>query len=139
MKVIFIKTKEVKEVALGYAVNYLLPKKLAVLATDKKIQEMEQAKKTDVVKKESSQKDDRQAAERVDGKVVELAVKAGSEGKIHGSVTKKEIAKAFKVLKTQVELPKPIKKLGDYEITLNFNQAKAKVKLKLVEAKDAKK
>lgn len=133
MKVIFAKTNEIKEVSLGYAVNYLLPKKLAVLATDKKIKQLETVKKTEEVKKESSQKDDRQAAERLDGKVVELSVKAGTEGKIHGSVTKKEIAKAFKVLKTQVELLKPIKKLGDYEITLNFNQVKAKVKLKLVE------
>ncbi len=139
MKVIILATKEIKEVSLGYAVNYLLPKKLAVIATDKKIQQMEQAKKTEVEKKETSQKDDRQLAERVDGKVVELKVKAGSGGKIHGSVGKKEIAKAFKVLKTQIELPKPIKKLGDYEITLNFNQAKATVKLKLIEEKDAKK
>lgn len=139
MKVIFIKTNEIKEVSLGYAVNYLLPKKLAVAATDKKIKQLETVKKTEEVKKESSQKDDRQAAERLDGKVVELAVKAGTEGKIHGSVTKKEIAKAFKVLKTQVELVKPIKKLGDYEITLKFNQAKAKVKLKLTLEKDVKK
>lgn len=139
MKVIILKTKEVKDVSLGYAVNYLLPKKLAVLATDRKIQQMEAAKKTEVVKKETSQKDDRQAAERLDGKVAELKVKAGTGGKIHGSVTKKEIAKAFKVLKTQVELEKPIKKLGDYEITLNFNQAKATVKLKLVKEKDVKK
>lgn len=134
MKVIILKTKEVKEVSLGYAVNYLLPKKLAVVATVKKLEELKEAEKQAVEGKKASSQDDRQKAEQVDGKVVTLKVLAGKLGKIHGSISKKEIAKELKVLKVNIELDKPIKKIGEYEIKLKFGKAKANIKLK-IEAK----
>lgn len=131
MKVIFEKTKEVKEVSLGYAVNYLLPQGLAVIATAKKLKELkEEAVKVKTEKTEDKLKN-RQMAEKLDGKVVELKVTAGKSGKIHGSITKKEIAKELGVLKTNIELDKPIKKVGEYEVGLKFGQVKAKVKIKV--------
>lgn len=131
MKVIFKDTKEVKEVPLGYAVNYLLPKGLAVVATEKRLEALKQAEeKTETEKKEDKLKD-RQQAERLDGKVVRFKVKAGKSGKIHGSIAKKEMAKELGVLKENVELDKPIKKVGEYEVELKFGKAKAKVKVKV--------
>jgi len=133
MKVIFEKTKEVKDVPLGYAVNYLLPQGLAVIATAKKLKELkEEVVKVKTEKTEGKMKN-RQLAERLDGKVVELKVVAGKSGKIHGSITKKEIAKELGVLKTNIELDKPIKKVGEYEVGLKFGQVKAKVKIKVKE------
>jgi len=131
MKIILTKTNEVKEVALGYAVNYLLPKGLGVMATEKRLEDLKKAETELETAKKTHQLENRQQAERLDGKVVELKVKAGKSGKIHGSVTKKEIAKVLKILKTQVVLAKPIKKIGEYEIELNFGKAKVQVKLKL--------
>lgn len=131
MKIILTKTNEVKEVALGYAVNYLLPKGLGVMATEKRLEDLKKAETELETAKKTHQLESRQQAERLDGKVIELKVKAGKSGKIHGSVTKKEIAKVLKILKTQVVLVKPIKKIGEYEIELNFGKAKAQVKLKL--------
>jgi len=136
MKVIIKETGEVKEVPLGYAVNYLLPKKLAVVATKKKLEEIvKQKQKKEAVKKEDKQ-EDRQQAERLDGKVIKLSVKAGKSGKIHGSIAKKEIAKELGILKSNIELAKPIKKIGEYEVELKFGKAKAKVKLKIETEKD---
>lgn len=131
MKIILTKTNEVKEVTLGYAVNYLLPKGLGVMATEKRLEDLKKAETELETAKKTHQQENRQQAERLDGKVIELKVKAGKSGKIHGSVTKKEIAKVLKILKTQVVLAKPIKKIGEYEIELNFGKAKAQVKLKL--------
>jgi len=73
----------------------------------------------------------RQLAERLNGKVIELKVKAGKAGKIHGSISKKDVAKELDVLKANVVLDKPIKKVGEYEVELVFGKVKAKVKLKI--------
>jgi len=131
MKVIFKKTKEVKDVQLGYAVNYLLPQGLAVIATAKKLKELKKEKEKVKVEKTEDKLKNRQLAEKLDGKVVELKVTAGKSGKIHGSITKKEIAKELEILKTNIELDKPIKKVGEYEVGLKFGQVRAKVKIKL--------
>jgi large subunit ribosomal protein L9 len=133
MKVIFKKTKEVKDVQLGYAVNYLLPQGLAVIATAKKLKELKKEKEKEKVEKTEDKLKNRQLAEKLDGKVVELKVTAGKSGKIHGSITKKEMAKELGILKTNIELDKPIKKVGEYEVGLKFGQVKAKVKIKVKE------
>lgn len=131
MKVIILKSKEIKEVSLGYAVNFLLPKKLAVVATKKKLSEIKKAEKEALEVKKQTGQDDRRMAEKIDGKVVTLKVKAGKSGKIHGSVSKKDIAKELKILKINIELEKPIKKIGEYDIKLKFGKTKARVKLKI--------
>jgi|GEM_PF-3099469 large subunit ribosomal protein L9 len=134
MKVIDLKTKKVQEVSLGYAVNYLLPKKLAVIATSIKLEELKKAEKSRKETKKQISQDDRQKAEQIDGKVVLIKVQAGKSGKVHGSVSKKDIAKELKILKTNIELEKPIKKIGEHEIKLKFGKDKASIKLK-IEAK----
>jgi len=138
MKVIIKKTNEVKEVALGYAVNYLLPKNLAIIATKKKLEELEKRKKEEVAVVEEDVLKNRQSAEKLDGKVIKLKVKAGKAGKVHGSITRKEIAKELDIMKANVVLEKPIKKVGEYEVGLKFGKAKAKVKIK-VEAEENEK
>lgn len=131
MKVIIFKTLEVKEVPLGYAVNYLLPKKLGTIATKKKLEAMKKEAEKTKNEKKQTEGENKQEAERLDGKVIEFSQKAGKAGKIHGSIGKKEIASKLKILKTQVVLAEPIKKLGEYEVELKFGQVKAKVKVKV--------
>ena len=131
MKVIILKTSEVKDVALGHAVNYLLPKKLAVVATKKKLEALKKKEVEAKSKKKKTKREDRQMADKLDGKVVKMKAKAGKSGKVHGSITKKELAQELKVLKANIVLDKPIKKIGDYEVGLKFGSAEAKFKLKL--------
>jgi large subunit ribosomal protein L9 len=134
MKVILKDSKEVKDVPLGYAVNYLLPRGLAVVATKAKLAKLASEEKEAESEKSLNKQQNRQQAEKINGKVVTLTAKAGKTGTIHGGITKKEIAKELKVLKTNVVLLKPIKKIGEYEVELKFGSFKAEVKVK-VEAK----
>ncbi len=132
MKVILKKTNTVKEVALGHAVNYLLPKGLAVVATKEKLAKLKKQQEEVKVQKKKSKLEDRQKAEKIDGKVIKLKVKAGKAGKVHGSIGKKELARELKVLKNNIVLDKPIKKIGEHEIGLKFGAVKANFKLKLL-------
>lgn len=123
MKVIIKKTNIVKNVALGYAVNYLLPQKLAEIATKNRLERLEQSRLQAVEQKETKSGDERQQAERLDGKVIEF------KGE---TVTKKKIATKLKILKTSVILPKPIRKPGEYQVELKFGTSHAKVKVKVI-------
>lgn len=123
MKVIIQKTGEVKTVSLGYAVNFLLPKKLAVAATAKRLAELEQVKVLAKEQKEADTDADRQRAERLDGKVLEF------KGE---TVTKKKIAAELKIFKTSVILAAPIRKLGEYAVGLKFGKSTAEIKVKVV-------
>ena len=84
MKVIILKTNEIKEVSLGYAVNYLLPKKLAVAATEKKLAELKEKALKVEASKSKEERVNKQEAERLDGKVIEFKKTAGKAGKIGG-------------------------------------------------------
>jgi large subunit ribosomal protein L9 len=139
MKVVIKKTGEVKKVSLGHAVNFLLPKGLAEVATEKKIAELKQKQAAKQEAKREDRLKNRQQAERLDGKVIEFKVKAGKAGKIHGSVSKKQVAKLLEVLKENVILDKPIKKIGEYEVGLRFGRAQAKVKIKVKADDESKK
>lgn len=132
MKVIILKTSEIKDVSLGYAINYLLPKKLAVIATKKELLKLERRVALEKDGKKVSRLENQRLADKFNGKVVTLKVKAGKAGKVHGSITKKEIAKTLKILKNDVVLEKPIKKVGEHDVELKFGKVKAKVKVKIV-------
>ncbi len=123
MKVIIKKTGEVKNVALGYAVNYLLPKKLAEIATKVRLKQLKQVQVEAREQKEAKEGGQHQQAERLDDKVIEFK---------NETVTKKKIATSLKILKTNVILPKPIRKPGEYQVELKFGASKAKVKVKVL-------
>ena len=133
MKVIFIqnvanvaKAGELKDVASGYARNYLIPKKLAVAATPAEMKKMETYKQAESQRQERTEADLKELAEQIEKLTLNLAVKVGAEDKVYGSVTTghiaEELAKAtgHDVDKRKIEIAEPIKKLGDYEISIHF-------------------
>ncbi|AKM79126.1 MAG: 50S ribosomal protein L9 [Candidatus Beckwithbacteria bacterium GW2011_GWB1_47_15] len=122
MKVIIKKTGEVKEVSLGHAVNFLLPQGLALVATKKKLKELESNREAERKAKQVDKVDLRRQAEKIDGKVVEFE---------QGSISKKDIADKLKIDKNYVVLGKAIKKPGEYEVKLAFGKSVAKVKVKV--------
>ena len=132
MKVIFLqdvkgvgKTDEVKEVAEGYARNFLFPKHLAVQASTQAVQELKahQAKKA---KEESRDlQEQQQLAEKLDGLALEFKEKVSEKGLLYAAVTSASVVaelkkKNFDIDKGQVILS-PIKEVGEYQ---------AKVKLR---------
>lgn len=93
----------------------------------------QKAEELKVVKNQEETADE-QTMKKLEGKIIEMKAEAGKNGKIHGSITKKEIAKELKILKTNIILEEPIKKVGEYEVELKFGKAKGKIKL-VVKAK----
>jgi large subunit ribosomal protein L9 len=129
---------EVVKVADGYARNYLLPRKLALVATqgNKKQIERERAK-LDALEAEEQKMADAIAA-RLAGLEVEIARKVGETEALYGSVTTADIAaalhaKGFDIDRRKVQLQEPIKKLGEYEIPIKLHrEVVARVKVHVV-------
>ena len=120
------KKGELKEVSEGYARNYLLPRKLATEATKDNINAFTQKEKA----KRAQELRDRQLAEenaaRLKDIVVTIRARAGSNGKLFGSVTSQEIAEALaeqhgiNIEKNRIVQGEPIKSFGSYEVKCKF-------------------
>ncbi|MBM7624329.1 50S ribosomal protein L9 [Sporohalobacter salinus] len=132
---------EVVEVADGHARNYLLPKGLAVKATDSQLSKLKQKKQARKRKKQQELNEAQKKADKLEDKVFEVSVKAGETGKLFGSVTTNDIADVIedetgvKIDKRKVELDDNIKTLGTKKVTINLHKdVTAMVKIKVVEA-----
>ena len=119
---------QVVKVAPGYARNFLLPKKLAVIATEgnKKIVEQERQA---YVRREAKQKDEAQdLAKQLNGVTVTIAQKAGENDQLFGSVTSKDVAEALAakdftaVDRRKIHLDDPIKQLGEYKVPVKLHK-----------------
>lgn len=102
----------------GYALNFLIPKKLAVEATKSNINDLELKKKADERRKKEEYEEAKELGEKLKDKIVKVSVKAGENGKVFGSVTNKEISAAL-LQQTGIDIDKkkitfndPIKMVG---------------------------
>jgi len=119
---------EVKEVADGYGRNFLIPRRLAIVAG--KGVESEAAKiRAAAAKRESKDRDEAQAlAEEIGNKTVVVRLKVGDEGKAFGSITNADVAEALKaqhqveVDRHRIDLKEPIKTLGEHQVTLRLHR-----------------
>lgn len=124
MKVIFLKDVkgkgkkgEVKDVAEGYARNYLIPNGLAVEATKSNLKTLEAQKKSAQKKAEHELEEAKKLKEQIEKLTVEIKAKAGEGGRLFGAVSTKQIAEALgklniKVDKRKILLDEPIRSLG---------------------------
>jgi large subunit ribosomal protein L9 len=146
MKVILLKDVEklgrkgeVKKVADGYGRNYLIPNKLAVLATKSELVKLEEEKKVETEKAEEELKTYQEIASQIDGLELEITAKVAEEGKLFGAVTTSQIAEkikeqGFEIKKEQIKLDEPIKEIGEYEATIEFpHNLETKIKIIIVE------
>jgi len=118
---------EIVKVADGYARNYLLPRKLALLATDGNKKQIEREK----VKYEAKELEEKKVAEAVSERLatveVEIARKVGETEALYGSVTTGDIvqalaAKGFDLDKRKLVLQEPIKKLGEFSVPVKLHR-----------------
>jgi large subunit ribosomal protein L9 len=134
------KKGEIKEVSNGYARNYLLPKNIAVIATEEVVKKSDQEKIKKDIQVDLEKKELKNLVQKIKGKVFIIESKANEE-KLFGSINRKDIIKSLSTeninLKEDwIKLDQPIKELGirEIEIELPF-----KIKTKLsVEIKEAK-
>jgi len=135
------KKGEVKNVADGYARNFLIPNKLAALATKSELAKLEKQKKIETEKAEEELKLYQKIASQIDGLEIEILVKVSEEDKLFGAVTTSQIAeklkeKNFEIKKEQIKLEEPIKEIGEYEVTVEFpHNLETKIKVIIIEEK----
>jgi len=132
MKVVLIKdvpnlgkADEIKEVADGYANNFLFKKNLALLASKNVLDNVnvKQAKKAKHVEKDLTEQ--QIVASKLDGYELELAEKVNSSGSLYASVGSQTVIKAlrdkgFNISKKQIEM-QTIKEVGQYDVKVKFN------------------
>ncbi len=117
------KSGEMKDVAEGFARNFLIPKKVAVPAAGGAYR----AWQHDIASREEKRQREREVAEiaatRIGSTTLTMGVKVGEGGKLYGSITAKDIADALArrgitVDRHKVELPDPLKSLGTYKVAI---------------------
>jgi len=133
MKVVFLqevegsgRTGEIKEVADGFARNYLLPRRLAAPATADAIRRAEVRAVAEARRQAELDQQARALAEKVAAPII-ITARVGEQGRLYGSVTSADIAEEVSKLIGQefdrrlVGMEEPIKELGTYEIPLHLS------------------
>src|SRR5437867_6774919 len=129
---------EVVKVADGYARNYLLPRKLALLVTEGNKKQIERERVKFDLKEAEEQRVAQAIAERIADIDVEIARKVGETNVLYGSVTTSDIAEAlaktgFEIDRRKIVLQEPIKKLGQFSIPVKLHrEVTAQIKLRVV-------
>ncbi|GAB6099636.1 50S ribosomal protein L9 [Halanaerocella petrolearia] len=132
---------EVVEASDGYARNFLFPRDLAKEATQGNLNNLKQKKNAKKKRKQRELEEAEEKAEEIEGMIIEVAVKAGDNGRLFGSVTSNDVADKIKeetgieVDKRKVQLSGNIKSLGSTKVDVKLHKdVTATVKVKVVEA-----
>ena len=133
MKVIFLqdvpnvaRAGEIKEVASGYGRNFLIPKKLALLASSPATNVIEVQRQINLRNQQQTETELAELANRLDGREVFLKARAGAKDRLYGSITSADIAAELEsttgsaVDRRKVELANPIRQLGSHEVPIRL-------------------
>ena len=117
---------DIVKVAPGYARNYLVPKGLAIEATEKNAKALEHDKRQLAYKKNKALESARRLAAKLEGLAIELVHQAGEEGKLFGSVTNMEISaflteKGFDIDRKKIVLAESIKQVGEVSVPVKIH------------------
>ncbi|MGB2813506.1 MAG: 50S ribosomal protein L9 [Dehalococcoidales bacterium] len=146
MKVVFIEdvpdvaeVGEIKEVADGYGRNYLIPRRLAILADARATQVVEAQKKRKARIEAETEAEMRELAKQLEGLDMVIKAKAGAKDRLYGSITNADIAEELStsaglvIDKRIIELETPIHEIGSYEIPIRLTKdIIPKVKLSII-------
>lgn len=117
---------DVKKVADGFGRNYLIPRNMAVLATEGALKQAETVRKAAEKRRAHEMADAQAMANQLTGLELFFERRAGETGKLYGSVTSADIADEIKaktgleIDKRKVALPEPIRQLGQQEVTIKL-------------------
>ena len=135
MKVMLIKdvqnvglAGDVKEVADGYGRNFLIPRRMAVLAGRGAEAEARRLREA-TAKREAKERDDAQElADTIDNKTVVVRLKVGAEDKVFGAITNDDVATALRlqhqveVDRRKIDIKDPLKQLGEHQVPLRLHR-----------------
>jgi large subunit ribosomal protein L9 len=135
MKVVFLQdvtnvaaTGEVKEVANGYARNFLLPKNLAVMANEAELRKLEQQQQAGARREARLEGEFEAVAQILQEATITLKVRAGEGERIYGSVTSADIATEIQkstgheIDKRKIELDEPIREVGSHQVSIKLSK-----------------
>ncbi len=115
---------DVVKVADGYARNYLLPRGLAVVSSEKMAEQAARMRSVTQEKARAEKEGAETLASQIVGASIEVAARASSEGRLFGSVGAQEIAEKltalvdFEIERSQVHLGAPLKETGEHQVTV---------------------
>ncbi len=118
---------DIVSVKPGYARNFLLPKKRAVVVTKQTLRMQAHLQEERAKRALNDRKASEELAERLQGMTLEIEVKVDPEGHMYGSVSAMDIVKLFAEKEVQLErhnvlLPQPLKQLGTHNLTLRLKE-----------------
>ena len=137
------KAGEVKDVASGYARNFLLPRGLAEFATPAAMKRVEEIREAEEKRQALLEGEMVSLSQTVEGVEITLKAKVGAQERLYGAVTSGDIAEELKrvtgqdIDKRKIELEEPIRQLGEYEVLVRLSTEIApKIKVVVTEEKD---
>ena len=131
---------DVVAVKNGYGRNYLIPQGMAVIANPTNMKKLDQILADEEAKELARLDDYKELLQKIGDQVLKIGVKAGTSGKIFGSVTNVQIAQALKeqfdvdIERRKIVVPEEIKELGEFAATLNLHkEVTGEVKFELIQ------
>ena len=132
---------EIIEVANGYARNYLIPQKLALLVTDNSRRQIEREREAAEIRDAEERQVAEALAEKISLADCVVSRKVGEQDVLYGSVTTADVAEClreFKIEKRKIQLSEPIKTLGEFTVSVKIHRdVTAEVKLKVVKEEES--
>lgn len=119
---------EIVKVKPGFARNYLIPKGMAIVANSDNRSRLDDLKRKEAELEEARRAEFEAIAQQLEGKVLKIGAKAGTSGKIFGSVTNVQLAAALKeqfdldIDRKKIVMPEEVKTLGTYTATLDLHK-----------------
>src|ERR1700730_3533854 len=118
---------QVVQVATGYARNFLLPKRLAVAATESNKKIVEQERQSHLRKEAKQKTEAEDLGKMMAGVTVTISQKAGENDQLFGSVTSKDVAEAleqkgYTIDRRKIQLDEPIKQLGEHKVVVRLHR-----------------
>ena len=119
---------QVAAVKNGYARNYLIPQKMAIIANRTNLAKLSDYKNREAKKEEKARAIAQGIADKLSGQVLKIGAKAGTSGKIFGSVTTVQIAQALKeqleldIERRKIEIEGDVKELGMYTAVIHLHK-----------------
>ena len=129
---------EIVNVKDGYARNYLIPRKLGILATEKNIKAAENAAEKQAIRDAKKRENMTALADQLNKLTIKFTLKAGEDDKLFGSVTSQMIAEAiatkgYKIDKKEIDLQEPIKHVGNHFVQIKLGEGiEGRIKLKVL-------
>jgi large subunit ribosomal protein L9 len=119
---------QIKDVAEGYARNFLLPKQLATIATSAALKELEIMQAAESKRQAKIDDEMKKVGQKLGGTMLKLRAKAGEGGKLYGSITNADVAEALEkqagqtVDKRKIDIEEPIRHVGEFKIPVKLSK-----------------